>query len=100
MLPHTILGPYLDAVRNLVRLELSMFREGVLPRAGDDLEPLVSAAVKLSEQRVVRLRRKLLLPTLRQLVDEQRKGSAGTKTRATARRTKAARPKKTSRRRR
>ena len=100
MLPHTILGPYLEAVQGLVRLELSMFREGVLPRAGDDLDPLVSAAVKLSEQLVVRLRRKMLLPTLRQLVEEQRTATSAKETPNAARRSKTARTKKASRRKR
>lgn len=70
MLPFTILVPYLDALRALVRAELGMFRHGVLPRAPAEVEPLAEAATVLSERLVVLLRRKLLLPMLRQLVEE------------------------------
>lgn len=71
MLPHTILEPYVRAIRELVRAELSMFRAGVLPRAGADLPALAETATALSEKLVVLLRRKMLLPTLRQLVEEE-----------------------------
>ena len=67
MLPPQILGPYVQAISDLVRLELAMFREGVLPRATDDLPELVAEAAQLSEELVVVLRRKLLVPTLRSL---------------------------------
>lgn len=67
MLPPAILEPYARAIRELVRTELRMFREGVIPHAGDNLKLLVETATKLSEQLVVVLRRKLILPTLRQL---------------------------------
>jgi DNA-binding transcriptional MerR regulator len=68
MLPHTVLGPYVKAIRDLVRVELEMFRTGVLPRAGKDLPSLVESATALSEQLVVLLRRKLLLPLVRELI--------------------------------
>lgn len=71
MLPPGILAPYAKAIRELVRTELVMFREGVIPHAGDDLKSLAAVATRLSEQLVVILRRKLLLPTLRQLVAEK-----------------------------
>jgi DNA-binding transcriptional MerR regulator len=70
MLPPTILVEYAQAISNLVRLELTMFREGVLPKAGDDLSRLAATATGLSERLVVILRRKLLLPTLRELIAE------------------------------
>ena len=65
MLPPQILGPYVQAISDLVRLELAMFREGVIPRATDDLTTLIEEAAKLSEELVIVLRRKLLVPTLR-----------------------------------
>ena len=68
MLPVTILAEYGEALRNLVRTELKLYREGVLPRAQpEDLSALTEAATALSERLVVLLRRKLLLPSLRAL---------------------------------
>ena len=67
MLPVTILKEYADALRALVTAELKMFREGVLPTAGEDLSDITQAATELSERLVVLLRRKMLLPTLREL---------------------------------
>ncbi len=64
MLPPSILAPYVEAIRHLTRLEIQLFRMGVVPRAGDDVEALVSSANELSEQLIIQLRRKLLLPTL------------------------------------
>ncbi len=76
MLPYTILGPYVTAIRELSRLELVLFREGVLPRAGDRLKELVTAAAELSEQLIVLLRRRMLLPTLEALVREEGESKA------------------------
>lgn len=71
MLPHTILGPYVTALRELVRVELSLFRDGVLPHADPQhITGLVEAATELSEHLVVLLRRRMLLPTLEELVRE------------------------------
>ncbi len=71
MLPPDIVENYVRAIRELVRTELEMFREGVVPRAGKNLPALTEAATKLSEQLVVLVRRKMLLPTLRQVVEEE-----------------------------
>jgi hypothetical protein len=68
MLPPEILRSYVAALQELVRVELQMFRAGVMPLAGDDLGKLTEVATTLSEQLVILLRRKLLLPTLRDLV--------------------------------
>jgi DNA-binding transcriptional MerR regulator len=70
MLPPSILEPYARAIRELVRTELRLFREGVIPRAEGNVKQLAEAATKLSEQLVVVLRRKMILPTLRQLADK------------------------------
>jgi hypothetical protein len=70
MLPLEVLGEYAQALSALVRAELSLFRAGVLPRAGEKLPELTEAATELSEKLVVLLRRKMLLPTLAQLVRE------------------------------
>lgn len=67
MLPPQILESYARAIRELVKTELSLFREGVIPHAGGRLGELTEAATRLSEQLVIILRRKLILPTLRQL---------------------------------
>jgi DNA-binding transcriptional MerR regulator len=73
MLPIEILEPYVRAVREVVRTELRIFREGVVPRAGEHLGELVGAGAKLSERLIVLLRRKMLLPTLRQMITEHEK---------------------------
>ena len=67
MLPITIIGEYAAALRELVRVELRLYREGVVPRAGEQLSTITEAATTLSERLVVLLRRKLLVPTLRDL---------------------------------
>lgn len=82
MLPHTILGPYVAAIRSLVRVELEMFREGVVPQAGRKLQEIVPIATMLSERLVVLLRRKLLLPTLRELAAEPAESKKATRKRA------------------
>lgn len=72
MLPFEILDEYLKALRALVAVELRMFREGVIRRARPgDVTRLTTAATKLSERLVVLVRRKLLLPTLQQLIEEE-----------------------------
>jgi DNA-binding transcriptional MerR regulator len=71
MLPPEILRAYVSALRKLVRVELQMFRAGVVPVAGADLAKLTEVATTMSERLVVLLRRKLLLPTLHTLVEEE-----------------------------
>lgn len=74
MLPFEILGEYLEALRRLVKVELQMFRAGVLGRAeGARVPALTTAATELSERLVVLLRRKLLLPTLTRATEEARR---------------------------
>lgn len=68
MLPPEILGAYVEALQNLVKVELEVFRKGVIPHAGKDLTRLSAIATGLSEQLVVLLRRKLLIPTLENMV--------------------------------
>lgn len=71
LLPFEILGDYLAALRALVAVELRLFREGLTGRArGRDVPKLTTAATHLSERLVVLLRRKLLLPTLRTMIEE------------------------------
>ena len=73
MLPFDILREYLAALRRLVEVELQMFRAGVLGRAdGAAVPELTAAATELSERLVVLLRRKLLLPTLHRVIEEDR----------------------------
>ncbi len=68
MLPLETLDVYTAAIKEIVRRELEMFRAGVLPRAGDRLPALAEAAATLSERLVLLLRRKLLLPTMSELM--------------------------------
>lgn len=71
MLPFEILGAYLAAIRALVAVELRMFREGVVARAKPgEVARLTTAATQLSERLVILLRRKMLLPTLHKLLEE------------------------------
>lgn len=72
MLPFEILNDYLAALRALTAVELRLFREGVIRRAKPgDLVRLTTAATRLSERLVVLVRRKLLLPTLQRLIEEE-----------------------------
>lgn len=72
MLPFSILARYVDRVRDLVAVELELFRAGVFPRADhSDISALTTAATQLSERLVILLRRKLLLPTLARLAEEK-----------------------------
>ncbi|WP_053232664.1 MerR family transcriptional regulator [Sandaracinus amylolyticus] len=73
MLPVTILGEYAQALRTLVEIEVRMFREGVMPRAGDDLPALTEAATTLSERLVIVLRRRMLVPTMRALAEQAKR---------------------------
>lgn len=66
ILPRELLLAYRDAVAELVQFELEMFRGGVVPRAGQDLERLSVVATQISERIVVTMRRKLLIPILEQ----------------------------------
>lgn len=76
LLPVEILGRYAETVIALVRVELELFRTRVLPRAGDELVELTEAATELSERLVILLRRKMLLPTLTAMMEEERERAA------------------------
>lgn len=89
MLPASTLATYARALGALVRAELEMFRAGVLPKAGKQLPALTEAATRLSERLVVLMRRKLLLPTLRQLAAESPAPRQRAPARPRARRAKA-----------
>ncbi len=70
LFPMPILGPYAEAVRALVRMELDLFRRQVL--AGARLPPapppdIARDATALGERLVVALRAKLVVPELRAL---------------------------------
>jgi DNA-binding transcriptional MerR regulator len=96
MLPFSILNDYLMALRNLVEVELRMFRAGVLARAErGEVAGLTTAATELSERLVVLLRRKLLLPTLQGMTEEDPRDSTTTR-RVRARRVSAHRAKPTA----
>ncbi|MGE0396124.1 MAG: MerR family transcriptional regulator [Kofleriaceae bacterium] len=74
LLPFDIINDYLAAIRALVAVELRLFREGVVRRAPGDVGRLTTAATKLSERLVVLVRRKLLLPTLTKMIEEDTRG--------------------------
>ena len=71
MLPYSFLGPYSASIRQLVRMEVSLFRGQLLPLAGDRLESVAEAATRLSERLVVLLRRRALVPMMERLVREE-----------------------------
>ncbi len=72
MLPFEIINDYLAALRALVAVELRLFRGGVLRRArGAEAKRLTAEAATLSERFVVLVRRKLLLPTPKDLIEEE-----------------------------
>lgn len=75
LLPFDIINDYLAAIRALVAVELRLFREGVVRRSPTDVGRLTTAATKLSERLVVLIRRKLLLPTLTKLIEEDVHGA-------------------------
>lgn len=64
LLPRELLLAYRDAVSELIVFELEMFRGGVVPHAGQDLERMSVTATQISERIVVTMRRKLLIPIL------------------------------------
>lgn len=66
---------YVQALDQLVRFELQLFRQRVLPYAPKDLEDLTGTAVNIGERLVTTLRRRLLIPTLSQLMQEEAEGS-------------------------
>lgn len=72
MLPLSIVSDYIEAIRNLVRVELQLFETGVLPRAGSNVTELSDEATKLSEKLVVLLRRRMIVPTLQRRIEEDR----------------------------
>ena len=67
MLPTSILLAYVNALREMMRLELQMFRKSVVPRATNNLQEITENAVDLSEELIITLRRKLLVPMLEEL---------------------------------
>ena len=71
MLPTSILSTYFEALRALVQMEVELFREGVLPQAGDGLSALAEEATRLSERLVVHIHRKQLIPVLERLVEDE-----------------------------
>lgn len=76
MLPFDILRDYVAALNALVAVELRLFRAGVIGRAeSGDVARLATAATHLSERLVVLLRRKLLLPTLHRMIEEESRES-------------------------
>jgi DNA-binding transcriptional MerR regulator len=67
MLPAAALLPYVNAIRTLVELEVSLLVTRVLPRAGQKRAGILEAATTLSEKLVVLLRRKMIVPMLREI---------------------------------
>jgi DNA-binding transcriptional MerR regulator len=73
MLPMDILAQYASALGKLVQLELALFRDGVVPHtSAADLPTLTEAATTLSERLVMLMRRKMLVPMMRTMAEEER----------------------------
>jgi hypothetical protein len=73
MLPVETLDTYVRCIRELVKAELTLFRLGVVPRAGADLKRLTEVATTLSERLVVLIRRSMLLPVLEEISSPEAK---------------------------
>ena len=70
LFPMSILEPYCDAIRNLVRMELEIFRAGVLDSPLPEnmsLNDVTDKASRLGEHLVIALRKRLLITELRRL---------------------------------
>lgn len=76
MLPFTIVEGYRAMIEKIVEMELQIFTANVVPKAEDDLERLSEEALRYSERIIVLLRRKLLIPVLRQIT-QQSQGDKG-----------------------
>ncbi len=66
ILPSSVVQGYMEALRVLVRFEWGIFSSGLLADPEADATALASVATRLSESLVIVLRRKILLPTLRE----------------------------------
>ncbi len=77
MLPTSTLMTYFEALKALVQMEVKLFRDGVLPQAGEGLSDLAQEATRLSERLVIHIRRKRLIPTLERLVEDEISGRQG-----------------------
>lgn len=99
MLPFTVVNEYLVALRALVAAELKLFRDGVIKRAGPGkVAELTTVATELSERLVVLIRRRLLIPTLTKLMEEDRADSTPPRSRARGVRQQPRRPRQPRRR--
>lgn len=94
MLPVSILAEYVAAIHALVRVEVALFTQGVLPRAGANAAALTEVAAELSERLVLLLRRKAILPTLRAATTPPVARTPRATTRRPAKRAAEARPSK------
>ena len=68
VLPSSVVGLYVDLVRQLVETEVALFQKRVLPVAHEEPERVVAAAANISERLILVLRRKLLRPALEQAI--------------------------------
>ena len=68
VLPSSVVGLYVDLVRQLVRTEVSLFQQRVLPVAQEEPERVLAAAASVSERFIMVLRRKLLRPALERAI--------------------------------
>ena len=66
IMPIPVIEGYLTALRELVRFEWGMFSSGILAEPDADVQQLANVATRLSESLVMLLRRKLLIPTLKE----------------------------------
>lgn len=66
MVPTVALRVYFDALADFVRAEVEFFRAGMTIDNADRIDTLAETATRLSEKLMVLMRRKLLLPMLRE----------------------------------
>ncbi len=67
MIPAQVLPGYAKALQDLVRFEWQVFQEGLAAMPAEDVTRLAEVATALSERLVILMRRKMLLPTLREM---------------------------------
>lgn len=69
MIPAQVLVGYAQALHTLVRFEWQVFQRGLENAPPEDVTRVAEVATALSERLVVLMRRKMLLPTLRELTE-------------------------------
>tara|TARA_B100000579_G_C22633944_1_gene758068 strand:+ start:170 stop:901 length:732 start_codon:yes stop_codon:yes gene_type:complete len=71
MVPIESLAKYRVWVSQLVKNELKLFREDMMPLAGEELASVAEASMKMSERLVAVLRRRAMIQTMAEILQEE-----------------------------